>query len=426
MKANHKYQVPEDFEENLTYLVKFHGDEFAGFEYSILYNGQKLTHAISMTEVAFIRFKGLKNYRVFLLKLLMSLHHDPNEKNAIGDPLLDTAINVTIKDTYKMQKTLLQHGATLQPLFDGQETPLSLCLYRLSACGLGVIETGQISDVMEIVVTYINMRDELCSNMKYRRSPSANALSPVAWTVWCTALDQTGINLEEILRKEDRLNDLKFSRKFLQRKYEKIINFAAPKWIVEDPQAYNEEELSSYTMPAACERCGRHELKTVLRPPFDLFVQQLNSLRHRSSGETRPAHIFRQTHQDGSLCDNYMIGGMCHHPWHDGHNLRHPQQDIRGCGWRKHVAHRLWREGVLTTPQQAYTWASGLSPDWEDLFYYGVSDDEANEDERQRRKDRLDELKKAHEQLAKISTKTKRRKWPFGKKRPVSMKKSSN
>lgn len=106
----------------------------------------------------------------------------------------------------------------------------------------------------------------------------------------------------------------------------------------------NEEKIMRSHGLMSCDRCGLPGKKRTFRAPS-------NALQYSTGESSMPAHIVKPLHHNSLLCDNFMIGRSSIHPWRKKRNLAQIEVDSKRFGRRSHVAYRIWREGVLTSPQ---------------------------------------------------------------------------
>jgi hypothetical protein len=186
-------------------------------------------------------------------------------------------------------------------------------------------------------------------------TPTDMAVSPTAWVLWCEAVHAAGLDMKNVLAQDDELHNVVHPAGALDSKYRRVLCTSPPSWSLES-QPTNENMDGN----PCCEYCTLPEHWTRSRPPFDRTGSYMVDMADYST------HAVFSNHRDGTFCQNGVGWGSCKNSCHIiyGETTYWTKKAI---SWRKHVAFRLWSDGFLRTPCAAYTWATGLSPEWENI-----------------------------------------------------------
>jgi hypothetical protein len=281
------------------------------------------------------------------LRLLLLDGCDLEQKDGFGrTPLLSCIENVCRSALPAVVDMLLKAGADPLTTGNGDEGMLHSLLRSLSACNDESMEPAEVGSITSVLVALLragcnpNLLDE------FSDTPSDKALSPVAWVLWCDALRLAGMDIKDVLLGDDGCQSTPQSQASLKRKFRKAVasTFTFDSWIDEPSADY----FSSN--PGACGLCERHTKWQRRRQPFDYFGSYLIQI-----GDG-PGHAVFVNHRDGSPCNCPFVWDSCDHRDHWGGDWSRHE-----ISWRKHVAHWLWRDGILNSPLAANRWATGIS-----------------------------------------------------------------
>jgi len=241
----------------------------------------------------------------------------------------------------KVAQMLLQFGANPLALDNGGAGMLHFILRTTSGCNNGTATEECMKPMKELMVQLLkagcdpNLLDE------DNRTPSDMALSPVAWVLWCEVVHAAGLDLMTILERDDKLRGAVFSRGYVETKYKHVLHTSPPSWSDRSAQPDSGKESDSL-----CDYCTLPDHWCRSRPPFDTAGSYMVS-----AGDSA-VHAFFSNHRDGTFCADAISWGLCK-------RRCHIEWSVKAISWRKHVAYRLWKDGILRTPSQAYTWTTG-------------------------------------------------------------------
>ncbi|OCL15443.1 ankyrin [Glonium stellatum] len=161
-----------------------------------------------------------KDYSSSLLLMVQS-GGDIEERNFGGNtPLLYALYQAQRQDALSNVQALLNAGADPLAINYRGHGALSMFLSRLSACNDYTMDSIHVKALVNIIVRLLGAGcDPSLSSFGF--TPSNYALAPVAWVIWCKALECVGFDVESVLREDDircgvALSDHYVDEKFLE------------------------------------------------------------------------------------------------------------------------------------------------------------------------------------------------------------------
>lgn len=297
-------------------------------------------------------------------RLLQPLHsilqetYDLEERDGFGrTPLLASLDSIQRNQIPEVVHMLLQAGADPLAVDSGGCGILHFIFRTSSACNNASMPTVTFNSFKDLVVRLLRAGCDPSLQDEEGRTPSDTALSPAAWVLWCESVHAAGLEMSKILLRDDELQGVHHRQSttrhpgYIEEKYQRILLTFPPMWHLDTDFVVRDanEELD------VCERCNLPDHWMSSRPPFDTA----SSYSVKNGGTMY--HAFFSNHRDGSFCENVIQWGSCKNPGH----IRHGEVtnwSWKELSWRKHVAYKLWSNGIWRNPREAYTWASGLSP----------------------------------------------------------------
>lgn len=312
------------------------------------------TAIVSLANAAMSIVPDDKSELLLLQPMRLLLPHilDIDERDLFGRTALLASVESVKRSQFPcVAQMLLQFGANPLVVDHGGAGMLHFILRTASACNNWNYTQESIKPLKTLMVRLLNAQCDpnLLSNEDL--TPSDLALSPVAWVIWCEVVQDAGLDMLVILKRDDQLRGFKQSDAYVQGKFRSILHDPSSIWtdqsVQSDPM---QEDLE------LCIYCTQPDNWTPLRPPFDQAGSYMVNTDHSVSRE-----LF-SNHRDGSFCQNGIDWGSCRAKSHSMHG-EVTDWPAKTVSWRKHVAFRLWRDGFLQTPRQANLWATGRMPD---------------------------------------------------------------
>ncbi|KAK2786061.1 hypothetical protein FQN53_006970 [Emmonsiellopsis sp. PD_33] len=316
------------------------------------------------------------------------LHHtyDIEEQDGNGRSALLASVQMVHRDYFpKVARTLLDAGANPYAVDNWDDGILARIVNAMSSCNDASMGCNPNSrNLLEYTVSDLALK------------------SPTSWVLWCEAIESAGLDMREILEQDDRYKKVRLSPRTLETMHRKVRNSKPPSLIIHDIDAGVNDAVAR-----VCCRCSRPDHSSIARVPFD----RCGSYLFRIGEFTR--HRWGTYHSDGTFCMyEELESARCTHPCHRRHRApstkswraftwrKHvsnrlwkgpvfkstegygsrpcsprpdPQQNEsserfwKSLSWRKHVAYRLWKDGVFKSPAEAYIWATGSAPEWENI-----------------------------------------------------------
>jgi hypothetical protein len=238
---------------------------------------------------------------------------------------------------------------------------LHLILSPMGACNDYEMPNGLFQELVDLLVMLVAVYgcDPLLAD-DGGMTPFDGSLAPVAWSVWCRALNQAGRNIEEDLNTLDVRMGVVHNEVFLAKKYQAaldMINKDTGDWFYEDDL----QEQSD----TPCRHCGKTRQWQLRRAPFDHY-----GTYRPVWGDGSRYHYWSTNHLDSSYCSNVVTPGTCCAKEHKGSQGPPALRSSAELSWRRHVAYMLWRDGYLNTPLQAQLTVSGFgdAEEWHGHF----------------------------------------------------------
>lgn len=290
------------------------------------------------------------------IRCLLAHDCDLEEADGFGRSLLLAAIfDVKRNHSAQIISLLLQAGADPLARDHKGQGALHYILVTVSACNRAHIKPALYEATKSTLVQLLlaGCNPNLGDEGDY--TPSDRALTSTAWMLWCEALLSAGFQPLEVLQEDDRLLGITFDEGYLEQKYQEALasRSPTPKTVLEREEP---TEFGEYI--PACSFCGLPDNCTRTRAPFDPYA---NYLIEWGEGFT---HLWLPNHLDGTDCANERKLDSCGHESHQ-EGEAFSKWSSQELSWRKHVAYRMWVDNILSGPREAYTWATGLSDDWE-------------------------------------------------------------
>lgn len=264
------------------------------------------------------------------LELLLQSGGDPNERNGWGrTPLLTAAFQVRLSSLPRIMRLLLKYGAN-PLLFDGDgEGILHRLLYAFGSCGIRTIDETWTNDMVDILASLLQSGCDPNLKKDIGWTPSDNALSPIAWMIWCEALSRAGHVPEEVVMRDDDIEGIIWGPGETILRYENSVQLYRDRRQsrMYDDQAWHDDE-------PCCRICKQNFMWNEKHPPFDFMGTYLNTELNY--------HQQLYNHSSGRFCPKYFSADNCSFENHDA-GLP-PSPTLEQLSWRKHVALDIWRE----------------------------------------------------------------------------------
>lgn len=274
------------------------------------------------------------------------------ETDGFGRTLLLASVEGVKRSHFaEIANSILQFGADPLAIDNGDAGMLHYILRTNSACNKAHTQQELFQPIEALLTKLLLAGCSANAVDENNQTPSDLALSPSAWVIWCNALCSVGLQPYEIILEDDRIKGISPNTKYLERKYQQILQSPPAKWAVKGQQALQLRED-----PPICAYCCLSDDWVPTRLPFDFFGSYVIKM------EDRFTHAAFVNHRDGSFCKNGRKRLSCHRRSHrkDGECSYWSEKSL---SMRKHVAYRLWENKIMSTPCEAYSWATGLSMD---------------------------------------------------------------
>jgi hypothetical protein len=276
-----------------------------------------------------------------------------NERDLFGRTALLASVEGVQRSQFpKVAQMLLQFGANPSAVDNGGAGILHFILRTISGCNNWNVTAESTQPLKTLMIQLINSECDPNLLDDDGLTPSDMALSPVAWVIWCEVVQAAGLDVLSVLERDDELQGIILPHAYVEEKYRRVLRAPSPSWNDQSIQSDSPQEKEEL-----CRYCAQPDHWSPSRPPFDRAGSYMVNM-----GDS-VAHAYFSNHRDGSFCDNGISWGSCKKSSHARHG-EVTVWPVNALSWRKHVAYRLWRDGLLRTPRQAYTWSTGLSPDW--------------------------------------------------------------
>lgn len=274
------------------------------------------------------------------IQALIAQVPDINERQYNGETLLMEATNTKSSNMIRLMEKLLKANADVRAIEDGGRSILFHLCYRLSSCRDYVANGKEQEDVVILLQELISRGAPVQQTSGYC-SPTEMALTPVAWVLWCQALERSGVDIEDLLREEDEAN---ICRSPSSEDIQELMGD------ITGPKIVDSEHLLDERPQTTCNLCGGGVGPVYYRPPFNLYYRIINV--------QLAAHESFNRHEDGLACRNAIHENSC---MRYGHNSDgDPLIFWESLSIRKWAALWLWRNGWLPTPEDAEDWATDV------------------------------------------------------------------
>jgi hypothetical protein len=277
------------------------------------------------------------------LKIILDGGADANERNGWGRTALVTAtFQVCLRMLPKVLTLMLNHNADPKVVDGDGEGILTRLFPTLSCCDISGMGSEWANEMIQVIVKFLKAGCDTNLTSDHGWTPSDNCLSPATWVIWCESVSQAGQDMEALLRREDEGDKLCWAEAELKEKYDEALRSKlgpANQWPIDRNQVPQ----------ITCHLCGSTQSCQPARRPFDLLGSYFKSGFNY--------HQSLHNHADSRFCTNYVVPNSCAEEEHDeGYPLWPTTEDF---SWRKHVAYRLWKNGILgSSMQEAQHWAT--------------------------------------------------------------------
>lgn len=178
------------------------------------------------------------------------------------------------------------------------------------------------------------------------------ALSPTAWALWCNALKKAGFDMGKELLDLDVRHGVVHSDEYLEETYQHVKS-RPPLEISSRSDSEASKGYRSDRKP--CYLCGQRTVQRARQVPFDEFH---SNIVDEVGFET---HMMLFHHLDNSPCLNASMEDSCRNLDYSPNNMQERSLEyVKERSWRRHVAYRMWREGILRSPYKSQQWANGV------------------------------------------------------------------
>ena len=291
------------------------------------------------------------------LEILLRANHtteellDPyllaNERNGWGrTPLVTATFQVCLPMLPRVLKLLLKYGADPTVIDGDGEGILARLLPTLSCCDIESMGSTWADEMIDVIVDFLKAKcDPTLRGSNSAWTPSDNCLTPAAWHIWCSSLTKAGLDPGDIIVQDDEGDSLDWDEEELDEMYHDALHGVisidpnSSTWPMLDNNRGSQGASRAETM--TCHLCNSQQSWQPARRPFDLLGSYFKS----GFNYHQPLH----NHSDGRFCANYVVGGSaCAGPEEEHDEFGYPLwPTTEDFSWRKHVAYRLWRDGVL-------------------------------------------------------------------------------
>ncbi|KAF2816985.1 uncharacterized protein BDZ99DRAFT_6421 [Mytilinidion resinicola] len=229
---------------------------------------------------------------------------------------------------------------------------------RLRICNVYKLGSAWLEEMTEMIVSLLQIGCDPNLRNIWGVTPSDMMNSTSSWTLWCQCLEKVGFDVAQLLQKDDEADGIEWLDNEIDERYETVV-------IEHGGLELNEsEELEDLTTEGSSSRHrGSHRVWQWWLAPFFMFAAM------HFEAAVDPCHIHARYHSDGRPCTNYVVKDMCEHSDHQD-NQYPPIFSAREVSWRKHVAYRLWKNGLLGNAYEASNeWLKSTYPwlfiDWD-------------------------------------------------------------
>lgn len=278
-----------------------------------------------------------------LIKLILENGFDLEARDINGNtPILYALYYIPIFQFVEVVNTFIKAGADVGVLNNYGEGSLHLMLRRLSACNNHNMPSSLAESLIEILVTLLEKGCDPTLGNKVGYTPIDAAFSPVAWPLFCCALERVGRQMnEEILYLDDHYGIVQLNREVEA----KFLDLMSEVRTLPDLPA---EETSESYSNQPCYLCGGLNAIEDRHAPFDEF-------RSRVADELGfGVHMMLCSHVHRDECQHIQQEDSCHFLDYRPHEMS--REVLKERSWRRHVAYRMWREGFLRYPPDYQKW----------------------------------------------------------------------
>lgn len=282
-----------------------------------------------------------------LVKLFLNQGFDLDARDVNGNtPLLYALYYMPQSELVAVAFALIEAGADILAVNNYDEGALHLLFRRLSACNNYEMSSENYEALVRLIKRLLEQCEPTSRNI-VGYTPLDAALSPTAWPLLCTALEDTGNDVrDEILAIDDRRKIIQLDAD-LQKGFSELLARRKP-LNSESPKIANYEASTEQL----CVLCDHRSDTTKRGAPFDEFhsmlVDELGSSIHMVA------------------CNHSIAGGKCLEVRDEDSSCildYHPDKMTpEAAGKRslnRHMAYLLWRDRGLRSPVEFQEWAVG-------------------------------------------------------------------
>ncbi|KAF2502865.1 hypothetical protein BU16DRAFT_21372 [Lophium mytilinum] len=270
------------------------------------------------------------------LELLLQRGADTEVRDGWGEtPLLSATDYLCFSALPRVMRLLLKYGADTRAIDDDADGILHRISSPLTVCDVHGPGAAWYEEISEIIVSLLQMGCDPNSENAYGFTPSDRFMSPSSWTLWCECLEKAGLEVAQILQKDDKAYGVEWLENEIDEKYHTVV---AEHEDVELPESKKLKEFA--TDGSSCQCCGSQRVWQSWQAPFDLYGSYL------VDGSEGSLHSHIDYHSAGQPCTNWVKKHTCKHSEHNDNGFA-PYPSARELSWRKHVAYRLWKNGLL-------------------------------------------------------------------------------
>jgi hypothetical protein len=258
-------------------------------------------------------------------------------------PLLNALYYMPEFQLVEVARTLIAAGADVAAVNKHGEGCLHMLLRRLSACNHYLMASETADSLVDILAVLL---ERGCSPILANTegyTPLDAAMSPTAWTLLCRALEKVGGSMKkEILDLDDREGIVQTEAE-LEERFAEVTTHKTrtPPRPTEYSRLYTDQP---------CYLCGGHSYMELRQPPFNEFISRV--VEELCFG----IHMVLCWHEHGEECLLIQEEDSCHFVDYCPNKM---SRDVkRKRSWRRHVAYRMWHEGILRTPSDCQRWAA--------------------------------------------------------------------
>ncbi|KAK4183880.1 hypothetical protein QBC35DRAFT_541754 [Podospora australis] len=275
---------------------------------------------------------------LFRLCLLKHVDLELTDKNG-NTALLHALFYLPLPALLDAADSLLVAGADTAAKNNYGEGCLHLLLRRLTSCSIPNIDAPIRKRIVSLLVGLTQRGCDPVEGNIAGYTPIDAAMSPVAWPLLCTAMNQAGHDMKGSLRlldlaaRIDSLSDLDVEEKVQQ--------------VLDQRAISREQQLAPIRLSNMCSEdqgtfcyvCGRPSDPSLRDPPFDEFFSDVvDELGHG-------IHMVMYRHPSMEECLHIHEEDSTHHL--DYHPMEMTRDRLYERSWRRHVAYVLWERGLL-------------------------------------------------------------------------------